>query len=57
MSATQFTELMKVDKKATDAGIRLVLIDSIGSAVIVDEIEMPTLEATLESGDQLCEPV
>jgi 3-dehydroquinate synthase len=57
MSATQFTELMKVDKKATDAGIRLVLIGSIGSAVIVDDIEMSILEVTLESRDRLCEPI
>jgi len=57
MSATQFAELMKVDKKATDAGIRLVLIESIGRAVIVDDIEMSILEVTLESGDRLCEPI
>jgi 3-dehydroquinate synthetase len=48
---------MKVDKKATDAGIRLVLIESIGRAVIVDGIEASILEVTLESGDRLCEPI
>ena len=57
MSATQFAELMKVDKKATDAGIRLVLVESIGRAVIVDDIEMSILEVTLESGDRLCESI
>ncbi len=55
MPAARFLELMQVDKKVTDAGIRFVLIDTIGKAVMVDKIDTLTLQATLESRERLCE--
>lgn len=55
MTASEFIELMKVDKKVTDSGIRFVLLDAIGKVSVVDSVEPSALEATLVAKDRLCE--
>jgi 3-dehydroquinate synthase len=49
MDAGQFTRLMAVDKKVIDGGLRLVLLKSIGDAVVTGDFETRLLQATLES--------
>ncbi len=46
---------MKVDKKATDAGIRFVLIEDIGRVDLFEDVDSAILLETLAAGDQLCE--
>jgi len=55
LEASQFIELMKVDKKATDAGIRFVLIEDIGRVDLFEDVDSAILLETLAAGDQLCE--
>ncbi len=45
----RFLELMAVDKKAVDGGIRLVLLDAIGKAVVRDDFDPALLNQTLDS--------
>jgi len=47
MNAAQFTRLMAVDKKVVDGGLRLVLLKSIGSAVVTGDFETRLLNETL----------
>ena len=47
MTATQFQELMAVDKKVIDGSLRLVLLKSIGEAVVTAEFSRDALAATL----------
>jgi 3-dehydroquinate synthase len=47
MNTQQFLDLMAVDKKALDSGLRLVLLKSIGSAVVTADYQTDLLAATL----------
>ena len=47
MITERFLELMAVDKKNTDGGIRLILLESIGSATLPMNIERKLLIETL----------
>lgn len=49
MDADRFTRLMSVDKKVLDGGLRLVLLKSIGQAVVTDDFENRLLDETLGS--------
>lgn len=48
MGAAQFLELMAVDKKAADSGLRLVLQKDIGHAVVTGDFNAEVLRRTLE---------
>jgi 3-dehydroquinate synthase len=54
MTATQFIELMSVDKKVQSGKIRFVLLRSIGDAVLESGIAPVLLEETLTAGNTLC---
>jgi 3-dehydroquinate synthase len=47
MSAQQFIDLMAVDKKVVDSGLRLVLLKSIGHAVVTADYRPDLLATTL----------
>jgi 3-dehydroquinate synthase len=47
LSAQRFAELMSVDKKVLDGRLRLVLLKSIGDAVVTGEFDPAALDATL----------
>jgi 3-dehydroquinate synthase len=47
MTADRFNELMAVDKKVVDGGLRLVLLRDIGHAVVTGEFRQDLLAATL----------
>lgn len=51
MSSDQFMELMSVDKKVVGGMLRLVLMRSIGDAVVTSDFDTSILEATLSSYD------
>lgn len=51
--ANRLPSLMARDKKATDHGLRLILLKGLGHATIVDEVEEPQLAATLGADDLL----
>lgn len=48
MSGAQFTELMAVDKKVIDGRLRLILLESIGRAVICDGVGPAEVEAMVD---------
>jgi 3-dehydroquinate synthase len=48
----RFLDLMAVDKKVQDGRLRLVLLKSIGEAVVTDQFPREQLAATLEFGRQ-----
>ncbi len=47
MSAAQFLELMQRDKKVVDGRLRLILLDAIGAARVVDDVSAEALQALL----------
>jgi 3-dehydroquinate synthase len=47
MTGQQFLDLMAVDKKVLDGGLRLVLLKAIGEAVVTGEFQPDHLRATL----------
>ena len=49
MSPNRFRELMSVDKKVLNGRIRLVLLHSMGQAVVTEEFDPGLLEQTLEA--------
>ncbi|MEZ5542292.1 MAG: 3-dehydroquinate synthase [Pseudomonadota bacterium] len=49
MTVRQFLDLMAVDKKAVDSGLRLILLKAIGSAVVSADYRPELLSATLGS--------
>lgn len=56
MSADDFLALMARDKKATDSGIRFILLaGGIGATEVVDDVPLNTLKETLAAGSSLCE--
>ena len=48
-----FIDLMQVDKKVLDGKLRLVLLKSIGEAVVTSDFSADTLHQTLSAGKQL----
>ncbi|MFQ5642217.1 MAG: 3-dehydroquinate synthase [Thiogranum sp.] len=48
MDREQFLELMAVDKKALDSGLRLILLDGIGRAKVCADFDSALLHQTLE---------
>ena len=51
MTAKQFMDLMAVDKKVIDGQLRLILLRSLGQAVVTDQFDPDLLQQTL---DQFC---
>lgn len=49
MSERQFLDLMAVDKKAVDSGLRLILLKAIGTAVVTADYRSELLRATLNA--------
>ncbi|MGA7801477.1 MAG: 3-dehydroquinate synthase [Gammaproteobacteria bacterium] len=49
LEAGTMRELMAVDKKVLDGGLRLVLLKAIGEAVVTGEFDPSSLDATLET--------
>jgi 3-dehydroquinate synthase len=47
MQVEQFLALMAVDKKVLDGQLRLVLLKTIGEAVVTSEFPLATLKACL----------
>ena len=50
MDAARFMELMAVDKKVTDGGIRLILLKAIGDAFLTSDFDADLLKQTLTAG-------
>jgi 3-dehydroquinate synthase len=53
MSSQDFIDLMQVDKKVLNGKLRLVLLTSIGQAVVTADFSAATLHQTLAAGEQL----
>ncbi len=47
MSAEQFLELMQRDKKVLDGRLRLILLDAVGAARVVDDVPTEALQSLL----------
>ncbi|WP_438766256.1 3-dehydroquinate synthase [Kushneria sp. TE3] len=52
VSAERFLELMHLDKKVTDARLRLVLLKALGEACITDEVNEATVHELLENWER-----
>ena len=50
MDTARFLELMAVDKKVVDGGLRLVLLKAIGDAVLTSDFDAGKLRETLAAG-------
>ncbi|ORU90275.1 MAG: 3-dehydroquinate synthase [Cycloclasticus sp. symbiont of Poecilosclerida sp. M] len=50
LSADDFLQYMQRDKKNTAAGIRLILLKSVGEAVVYDGIDTSLMQAVIEEG-------
>lgn len=48
-------ELMARDKKATDKGLRFILLESLGKACLRDDVDESQLQSTLKAGANLLE--
>ena len=48
MSRDQFLDLMAVDKKVLDGGLRLVLLDALGQAKVCSDFDPALLNQTLD---------
>jgi len=49
MKAERFTELMAVDKKVKNGVLRLILMESIGKAIIKDDVRPDQIKAVIET--------
>jgi len=49
----KFVELMLRDKKTTDTGLRFVLLESLGSAKLIDNVSLDHLGLTLSASSEL----
>ena len=49
LNTEQMLQLMAVDKKVIDGGLRLVLLNAIGDAVVTGDFNSGKLRATLDS--------
>lgn len=48
-------ELMARDKKATDKGLRFVLLNKLGEACLIDNVDESALRSTLKAGAGMLE--
>ena len=48
-------ELMARDKKATDSGLRFILLEALGKACLRDDVDESQLQSTLKGGELLLE--
>jgi len=48
MTTQQFLDLMAVDKKVLDGGLRLVLMKGIGQSIVTGDFSMDALRQTLD---------
>jgi 3-dehydroquinate synthase len=55
--SNEMLKLMARDKKATDEGLRFVLLESLGRACLQSNIDESELASTLQAGTGLLEPV
>jgi 3-dehydroquinate synthase len=55
LGVNDFLESMQVDKKTTDDGLRFILINDIGEAELVTDIDEDKLRETLAAGESLAE--
>ena len=55
LTADEFLRSMLVDKKATDSGLRFILLNEIGTAELVEGVDESVLRETLEAGEKLAE--
>ncbi|KEA65080.1 3-dehydroquinate synthase [Marinobacterium lacunae] len=55
MTVEEFRQLMSVDKKVLDGRIRLVLVRSIGDALVTQDFDSALLDETLRAGAQLAQ--
>lgn len=56
ITEAEFLNLMSKDKKATDSGMRFILLNGgIGDTEVVEGVAMSALKETLAAGDQLCD--
>lgn len=53
MTTEDYLVRMKVDKKVLDGSLRLVLLKSVGEAIITSDFPMPELIKTIEAGERL----
>jgi 3-dehydroquinate synthase len=53
MTPDQFKQLMAVDKKVLDGQLRLILLKSVGEAVVTSDFSVEKLNETLEAGSNL----
>lgn len=53
MTNENFIDLMQIDKKVLDGKLRLVLLSSIGEAVVTSDFSTDTLHQTLAAGERL----
>jgi 3-dehydroquinate synthase len=51
----RFIELMRLDKKASFGEIRFVLLNELGEATLVANVNQDVLHETLQAGEYLCE--
>lgn len=49
MTPQQFVELMGVDKKVLDGRLRLVLLESLGKAIVTSDIDRVLLDQTFDA--------
>ena len=55
LNGNEMLQAMGMDKKVVDGTLRLVLVPSIGQAVVTQDIDSSALNATLTAGDALCD--
>ena len=53
MTADDFIESMSVDKKATNSGLRFIVLNEIGDAELIQGVSEATLLQTLTAGENL----
>jgi 3-dehydroquinate synthase len=53
LSVDDYLDSMAVDKKATDQGVRFILLNALGDAELVSNVDTGALCETLQAGEQL----
>ena len=54
ITANDYIDLMRSDKKAEQGKIKFILLEAIGSAVITQDVDENVLKETLTCGNRLC---
>ena len=54
ITADDYIDLMRSDKKAEQGKIKFILLEAIGSAVITQDVDENVLKETLTCGNRLC---